>query len=144
MQHPPIDYNRKWLVMSAVAMGIFLGTIDGSIVNVALPTLVADLQTNFATVQWVVLAYLLALGQTTGIAVLGSIWTGRVYAYAGTVIDGGATAAPPALQVAGLQDTYFSIAFVIIVALALGIWGYVQERGMQAVPKREASPQQGK
>jgi len=62
MQQTTVDYSRKWLVMSAVAMGIFLGTIDGSIVNVALPTLVNDLQTNFATVQWVVLAYLLTLG----------------------------------------------------------------------------------
>lgn len=61
-QTPTVDYSRKWLVMSAVAMGIFLGTIDGSIVNVALPTLVGDLQTNFAIVQWVVLAYLLTLG----------------------------------------------------------------------------------
>jgi EmrB/QacA subfamily drug resistance transporter len=56
-----IDYSRKWYVMSAVAMGIFLATIDGSIVNVALPTLVDELSTNFATVQWVVLAYLLTL-----------------------------------------------------------------------------------
>ncbi len=56
-----IDYNRKWYVMAAVAMGIFLATIDGSIVNIALPTLVRDLDTNFATVQWVVLSYLLAL-----------------------------------------------------------------------------------
>lgn len=56
-----IDYSRKWYVMSAVAMGIFLATIDGSIVNVALPTLVEELSTNFATVQWVVLAYLLTL-----------------------------------------------------------------------------------
>ncbi len=59
MQSPVVDYSRKWYVMAAVAMGIFLGTIDGSIVNVALPTLVRDLSTNFATVQWVVLAYLL-------------------------------------------------------------------------------------
>lgn len=59
----PIDYHRKWYVMAAVAMSIFLATIDGSIVNVALPTLVRDLNTDFATVQWVVLAYLLA--QTT-------------------------------------------------------------------------------
>ncbi len=42
-------------------MGVFLSTIDGSIVNVALPTLVKTLRTNFATVQWVVLAYLLSL-----------------------------------------------------------------------------------
>ncbi len=58
---PDVDYSRKWLVMAAVAMGIFLATIDGSIVNVALPTLVREFNTDFATVQWVVLAYLLTL-----------------------------------------------------------------------------------
>lgn len=60
--HPPyIDYSRKWLVMAAVAMAIFLATIDSSIVNVALPTLVRELGVGFPTVQWVVLAYLLTL-----------------------------------------------------------------------------------
>ena len=56
-----IDYSRKWYVMTAVGMGIFLTTIDISIVNVALPTLVRELNSDFAVVQWVVLAYLLAL-----------------------------------------------------------------------------------
>jgi len=56
-----IDYSRKWYVMAAVSMGTLLATIDGSIVNVALPTLVRELQTDFATVQWVVLAYLLTV-----------------------------------------------------------------------------------
>ena len=51
--------EKKWLVMISVAMGVFLGTIDGSIVNVALPTLVKELNTNFQTIQWVVLAYML-------------------------------------------------------------------------------------
>lgn len=57
----PIDYQRKWQVMAAVAMSLILATIDGSIVNVALPTLSRDFQATFATVQWVVLAYLLTL-----------------------------------------------------------------------------------
>jgi EmrB/QacA subfamily drug resistance transporter len=56
-----VDYSRKWYVMAAVAMSILLATIDGSIVNVALPTLVRDLQTEFAIVEWVILAYLLAM-----------------------------------------------------------------------------------
>ena len=56
-----IDYSRKWYVMSAVAMGIFLATIDMSIVNVALPTLVRSFDSEFAVVQWVVLAYLLTV-----------------------------------------------------------------------------------
>jgi len=42
-------------------MGVFLATIDGSIVNISLPTLVASFQTDFALVQWVVLAYLLTV-----------------------------------------------------------------------------------
>ena len=61
MQQQPVDYSRKWYVMAAVAMGLFLGTIDGSIVNVALPTLVRAFDTQFAVVQWVVLAYLLTI-----------------------------------------------------------------------------------
>jgi len=63
MQQPQsqVDYSRKWHVMAAVAMSIFLATIDGSIVNIALPTLVRQLDTTFATVQWVVLGYLLTM-----------------------------------------------------------------------------------
>jgi len=57
-----IDYSRKWYVFAGVAMGIFLSTIDGSIVNIALPTLVQELDAHLTMVEWVVLAYLLALG----------------------------------------------------------------------------------
>ena len=56
-----IDYSKKWLILSAVGMGVFLSTIDGSIVNISLPTLVSSFQTDFALVQWVVLAYLLTV-----------------------------------------------------------------------------------
>jgi EmrB/QacA subfamily drug resistance transporter len=61
MDEQAIDYSRKWYVMAAVVMGVFLTTIDGSIVNLALPTLVRAFGTDFATVQWVVLAYLLTI-----------------------------------------------------------------------------------
>ena len=61
MNEQAIDFSRKWFVMAAVAMGIFLSTIDGSIVNVALPTLTRYFGADFATVQWVILAYLLAI-----------------------------------------------------------------------------------
>jgi EmrB/QacA subfamily drug resistance transporter len=61
MQQQSVDYSRKWYVMAAVSMGVFLATIDGSIVNVALPTLVRAFDTEFAIVQWVVLAYLLTV-----------------------------------------------------------------------------------
>lgn len=54
-------YKRKWLVLTAVATGVFLATIDGSIVNIALPTLVKALHADFAVIQWIVLAYLLTV-----------------------------------------------------------------------------------
>jgi EmrB/QacA subfamily drug resistance transporter len=56
-----VDYSRKWYVMFAVGMGVFLATLDGSIVNVAMPTLQDQLDTRFAIVQWVVLSYLLTV-----------------------------------------------------------------------------------
>jgi EmrB/QacA subfamily drug resistance transporter len=61
LNQPAVDYSRKWYVMAAAALGIFLATIDGSIVNIALPTLVRSFGTDFATVEWVVLSYMLSL-----------------------------------------------------------------------------------
>lgn len=46
-------------------MAIFLGTIDGSIVNVALPTLADEFDTSFGVVQWISLAYLLTQATLT-------------------------------------------------------------------------------
>ncbi len=73
---PPegVDYSRKWLVLIAIAMAIFLGTIDGSIVNVALPTLADEFGTSFGVVQWVSLGYLLTQATLTlGFGRLGDI-----------------------------------------------------------------------
>jgi len=58
---PSPAYSKKWNVLLAVSMGTFLATIDGSIVNISLPTLVTSLSTDFALVQWVALAYLLTV-----------------------------------------------------------------------------------
>lgn len=52
-------YRNKWMVLAAVATGIFLATIDSSIVNIALPTLASYFRAPFSSVEWVVLAYLL-------------------------------------------------------------------------------------
>jgi EmrB/QacA subfamily drug resistance transporter len=44
-----------------VSAGVFLATIDGSIVNIAVPRLKDVFDTDLAIVQWVVLAYLLTV-----------------------------------------------------------------------------------
>ena len=50
------SYRNKWWIMVAVSLTLFMGAVDGTIVNVTLPTLAAEFNAGFATVQWVVLA----------------------------------------------------------------------------------------
>ena len=52
--------GRRVLAMAIVASGI--GFLDATVVNVALPKIEAELGGGFATIQWVLDAYLLTLG----------------------------------------------------------------------------------
>lgn len=87
----PVDYSQKWWVLLSVAMGIFLSTIDGSIVNVSLPTLETVFDTSFATVQWVVVSYLLVITSLMlGVARLGDmIGKRRIYLTGMVIFTGG-------------------------------------------------------
>lgn len=51
----------KYLVLGNVALGTFMATLDGSIVNVALPTIAKEFQVGLGTLQWVVTTYLLTI-----------------------------------------------------------------------------------
>ncbi len=53
-----------WVVFSAVSVGTFMATLDGNIVNVALPTLGAELGVSIDRLEWIVSAYLLAISAT--------------------------------------------------------------------------------
>jgi EmrB/QacA subfamily drug resistance transporter len=52
---------HKYLILLAVGSAMFLGTVDGSIVNVALPTLARELRAPFHLVQWTVLSFLMGV-----------------------------------------------------------------------------------
>ena len=52
---------RPWVLATAI-LGSSMAFIDGSVVNVALPAMQADLATSVAGAQWIVNAYLLLLG----------------------------------------------------------------------------------
>ncbi len=47
--------------MLTVWIGIFMATLDGSIVNVALPTLTEYFKSDITTIEWVIMAYLLTI-----------------------------------------------------------------------------------
>ncbi|MHB1457031.1 MAG: MFS transporter [Armatimonadota bacterium] len=54
-------FNYKWWVMVAVSIGTFMSTLDASIVNISLPTIMHSLHTKMVSVQWVVTIYLLVI-----------------------------------------------------------------------------------
>src|SRR5690348_12024807 len=59
---PPVDSRvARWTLVASI-LGSSMAFIDGSVVNVALPSIQADLGGGLATQQWVVDAYLLTLG----------------------------------------------------------------------------------
>uniref|UniRef100_UPI001F57B9A3 MFS transporter n=1 Tax=Anaeromyxobacter terrae TaxID=2925406 RepID=UPI001F57B9A3 len=60
----PAPPPQGWLAFSVVAVGTVMATLDGNIVNVALPTLGRELEAAVGPLQWVVNAYLLAITAT--------------------------------------------------------------------------------
>jgi EmrB/QacA subfamily drug resistance transporter len=53
--------EKKWLILSAVMLGSFLGPLGGSIVNTVLPDITRYFQTEISIAQWVPAIYLLTI-----------------------------------------------------------------------------------
>jgi MFS family permease len=61
---PPIAAPQRinWLALFAMGMAVVVIANDFSAINVALPTMEKDFDTNINTIQWVVNAYALTFG----------------------------------------------------------------------------------
>ena len=70
MENDP-ESRYKWRAMLVVSIGIFMSTLDASILNIALPTLTSYFNTDIATIEWVILSYLLTI--TTLLLTLGRL-----------------------------------------------------------------------
>jgi EmrB/QacA subfamily drug resistance transporter len=58
---PPAPAGRaRWLTLAAVVFAVFMTTLDNTVVNVALPSIQADLHLGLSGVAWVVNAYVLS------------------------------------------------------------------------------------
>ena len=53
------EEHRKWWTLVAVAFGLFMIMLDNTVVNVALPSIRADLGVSISSLEWVVNAYFL-------------------------------------------------------------------------------------
>ncbi|RZW21405.1 MAG: MFS transporter, partial [Desulfobulbaceae bacterium] len=56
--------DRKYQTLVLVGAGVFLSTMDSSMVNVALPFIMESFGAPLRSIQWVVLIYLLSITVT--------------------------------------------------------------------------------
>jgi EmrB/QacA subfamily drug resistance transporter len=54
--------TRKWWTLAAVAFGLFMIMLDNTVVNVALPSIRADLGISISELEWIVNGYALTFG----------------------------------------------------------------------------------
>jgi EmrB/QacA subfamily drug resistance transporter len=72
----------KWQAFIIISIGIFMSTLDGSILNIANPTIAKSFQISMQQVQWIVTAYMLII--TASLIFLGrlgdQIGSDKIYA----------------------------------------------------------------
>ncbi|MGW0468503.1 MFS transporter [Streptomyces sp. NPDC003027] len=94
--------SRPWLTLTAVAFGLFMVGLDGSVVSIANPEIGRDLHASTADLQWVTNSYLLALAAALILGgKLGDRFGRRTYYLIGVA---GFTLASVAIGLAGSID----------------------------------------
>ena len=150
---PAADHRRRWWALAALALAQFLVVLDASIVNIAIPTLGADLGLGPAALAWVITAYVLPFGSLLllggrladrfghrRIFLVGTAAFLGASALAGLATTGELLLAARALQ--GASAALLAPASLALVtrlftstrdrARALGIWGAVAGAGSAA------------
>lgn len=56
-----LNSSRKWLILVITSISTFMATLDGSIVNIALPVMSSKMHVTISVIQWVVTSYLLTI-----------------------------------------------------------------------------------
>lgn len=110
-------YEKKWIILLAIAMGFFLATIDGGIVNIGLNTLVREFDKPLVVIEWVVLSYMLTISSLMlSIGRLGDMLGKKTLYLAGLVIF------TVGSVLCGLSGTiYWLIAFRVLQAVGASI-----------------------
>lgn len=83
------ENNRKWWVLLGVSIASFLGCIDFTIVNTALPDIQTGLSASVMQLQWIINIFILAL--STCMVIMGrlaDIYGRRLVLYSGMIVFG--------------------------------------------------------
>ncbi len=113
----------KWQVLIIICLGIFMSTLDGSIVNIANPTIAREMSVNMSEVQWIVTAYMLVI--TSSLIFFGKlgdkIGNNKVYAFGFLIFTVGSFLCSLAISLMFLISARVLQAFGASMMMATGI-----------------------
>ncbi|MDI6843106.1 MAG: MFS transporter [Anaerosomatales bacterium] len=138
-------YARKWWVLAAVCLALFMALLDGTVVNVSIPAISKGLGATFSQIEWVLNAYTLVFASMlVTFGRLGDMFGRKRFFVAGLVLFGLGSLAcglssTPALLIASrfvqaLGGALMMPATLSLTAvnfppeergMAMGIWGAV-------------------
>ena len=139
MHHTAFQSSGRW-ALASLCLSILLAALGTSIANVALPTLAQVFQVSFQAVQWIVLAYLLAITSLiVGVGRLGDILGRRPLLLAGMLLFTVASllcALSPSLWLLIAARAVQGLGAAIMMALTIAFVG-------ESVPKAKAGSAMG-
>lgn len=139
MKQAALKSSERW-ALGSLCLSILLAALGTSIANVALPTLAQAFQAPFQAVQWVVLAYLLAITSLiVGVGRLGDILGRRPLLLAGMLLFTVASllcALSPSLWLLIAARALQGLGAAIMMALTIAFVG-------ESVPKAKAGSAMG-
>jgi EmrB/QacA subfamily drug resistance transporter len=139
-QHPAGDANlttNKWVVFTIVAIGVFMSTLDSSIVNISLPTIASFFQKPLSgAVEWIVIVYLvviaatlLTIGRLADMTGRKAIWaTGLAIFTLGSAFSGASPSLGFLIGARAFQAVGASLLFAVSAAMLTGAFP-ANERG---------------
>src|SRR5258708_15237015 len=105
----PVDSSRRWWVLAIVVAAQFMFGVDAFIVNVAIPTIAAELHASAAQIEAVIAIYLIAYatlvvtgGRLGGIPGTKNVFFAGVFGFSVTSLLGGLAPYRPPLIAATL------------------------------------------
>ena len=122
--------DAKWLILSAVMLGMFMAPLDASIVNTVLPDITRYFETELSIAQWVPTVYLLTISCL--ILLYGRL--GDMVGYKKIYLYGLAGFTVASALCGASQSIWMLIAFRGIQGLAAGMM--MVPRPTQGVPSR--------